>query len=84
MTSDKIKLDLALFDVKKHMADLNIEGDLFGEEQFITNIDLFKELQIKYVNDKAEEYRNMGYKEVHVLVDMQTFDDKRFRYLDQL
>lgn len=84
MTSDKIKLDLALFDVKEHMADLHIEGDLFGEEQFITNVDLFKELQIKYVNDKAEEYRNMGYKEVHVLVDLQTFDDKRFRYLDQL
>ena len=57
---------------------------MFGEEQFITNVDLFKELQIKYVNDKAEEYRNMGYKDVHVLVDMQTFDDKRFRYLDQL
>lgn len=84
MTQHKISLDLALFDIKEHMADLDIEGDLFGDEQFITNVDLFKELQIKHVNDKAQEYRDMGYKEVHVLVDIQTFEDSRFRYLDQL
>ncbi len=83
MTVDKIGIDRALFDISKH-PELDIEGDLFGSEQFITNVALFKDLQIQHVNDKAQEYRDMGYKEVHVLIDSMTFEDTRFRYLDKI
>ena len=82
MTEQKIPASAALFDIgTEERAKLGIEADLFGEEEFITNKEVFAELQAAHLYRMVEEYRN-EYMDVIYLVDQYHWDSPECRTLD--
>ena len=79
MTSAKIPTSAALFDVEKERAKLDIEADLFGDEEFITNRGAFEHLQASHIFNVCQEYRQQGYYDVVYLEDQYYWDTPELR-----
>ena len=78
MLSAKIPLTAALFDVKKHRSSLDIEADLFGDEEFITNREAFDKLQEEHIFN-VSDYRQQGYYDVVYAKDQYHWDMPELR-----
>ena len=74
MTSVKIPITAALFDVEKHRSSLGIEADLFGDEEFITDREAFQQLQEQHIFDVCQDYRQQGYYDVVYAQDQYHWD----------
>lgn len=61
----------ALFDVTSYGGE--IIADLFGEDSYFGDADLFWQLQDKAIEERAEAYRNAGWSEVIMLPRGETF-----------
>ena len=79
MTLKKIEVKHALFDVKRRRDELQIESDLFSDEEYITNIDEFEVRQNLALLAMVEEYRAKGYADAILLRDSFYWDDPECR-----
>ena len=76
MTAKKIETQYALFKIDdSNRALLNIEQDLFGDQEWITNVDEFNRLQDKALLDMVDAYRDAGYADVILLRDTFYWED---------
>lgn len=83
MTTNKVPVTAALFNIKGK-DDLAIERDLFGDEEYITNIEAFEKYQNLYVNQIVEDYQKKDYKAVRLLVDQYPFEHNDYKKLHRL
>jgi ParB/RepB/Spo0J family partition protein len=80
MTAKKIETEHALFKINdSNRADLVIEQDLFGDQEWITNVEEFNRLQDKALLDLVDAYRDAGYSDVILLRDSFHWDDPACR-----
>jgi hypothetical protein len=73
MVDRKIPTTAALFDVEPHRSKLDIESDLFGDDEFITNKEEFKSLQTAHIYEVCQKYRE-EYMDVIYLEDQYHWD----------
>lgn len=73
MVDRKIPTTAALFDVEPHRSKLDIESDLFGDDEFITNKEEFKTLQTAHIYEVCQKYRE-EYMDVIYLEDQYHWD----------
>ena len=81
MTSSKIPVSAALFDIKGLEENLGIEQDMFGDEAFITNVEPFEAMQAEYIEAKCNELREQGYADVIYLKDQFYWDSPECKHL---
>ncbi len=74
MTSAKIPITAALFTVDMHRDRLDIEADLFGDAEYITNREEFDRLQESYIFNVCEGFRKEGYYDVVYAQDQYHWD----------
>ena len=83
MTQAKIPVSAALFPITKLCeANLEIEHDLFSDESFITNHEVFEHLQNEFIQKKCDELRNEGYADVIYLKDSFVWDSPETKHLN--
>jgi len=63
-----------LFTVDQHRDRLDIEADLFGEDEYITNREEFDRLQESYIFNVCEGFRQEGYYDVVYAQDQYHWD----------
>lgn len=79
MTHAKIPMSACLFEIDDkayHYSALDVQSDLFGDEMYITNRDVFEEYQNQYIEGVLDECRKEGYLEVRYYVDQYHWDIK--------
>ena len=81
MTNQKIPTSAALFDIEAERANLEIESDLFGGEEYITNRGNFEHLQESHIFAVCQNYRK-EYMDVIYLKDQYHWDAPECRTLD--
>jgi ParB/RepB/Spo0J family partition protein len=83
MVGGKISVDRALFDLSdptpQEVSDLGIESDLFSDERYITNIDVFESYQEHHIHKMIQDFRDEGYMDVVYLKDEYWFDSPATR-----
>tara|TARA_R100001594_G_scaffold108765_1_gene143501 strand:+ start:976 stop:2625 length:1650 start_codon:yes stop_codon:yes gene_type:complete len=85
MTQAKIPVSAALFPISKsYEANLEIEHDLFSDESFITNHEVFEHLQNEFIQKKCDELRSEGYADVIYLKDSFVWDSPEAKHLARL
>jgi ParB/RepB/Spo0J family partition protein len=83
MTEQKIPVSAALFDIEAERANLEIESDLFGGEEYITNRNNFERLQESHIFSVCQNYRK-EYMDVIYLKDQYHWDSPECRTLDSV
>ena len=76
MVGGKIPLTACLFEIDDkayHASALEIEGDLFGDEKYITNLAVFHDYQMNWCEHRIEELQK-DYMDAIMLVDQYYFD----------
>ena len=85
MIMNKVPVSKALFEVTKEIElDLGVEGDLFGDEKYFTNLNGFQSRQHEVVEATAQSYRDMGFQRVDVLYDQYPWEHREYKNLNRL